>query len=82
VAKLTIPSASSQYREMVFQTSVIVRLGTQNRMVTKGYQKGVYDRVTGGTTASVGAGVPARAAERSSARSREGYAGWDPAYTD
>lgn len=48
MAKLTIPSASSQYREMVFQTSVIVRLGTQNRMVTKGYQKGVYDRVTGG----------------------------------
>src|SRR5579863_708079 len=31
---------------MVFRTRVIVRLGTQNRMVTKGYRKGVYDRVT------------------------------------
>jgi hypothetical protein len=28
---------------------VIVRLGTENRMVTNGYQKGVYDRVTRGT---------------------------------
>jgi hypothetical protein len=27
---------------------VIVRLVTQNRMVTKGYQKGVYDWVTTG----------------------------------
>jgi hypothetical protein len=34
---------------MVFRTRVIVRLGTQNRMVTKGYRKGVYDRVTAGT---------------------------------
>jgi hypothetical protein len=34
---------------MVFRTRVIVRLGTQNRMVTKGYRKGVYDRVTSGT---------------------------------
>jgi hypothetical protein len=34
---------------MVFRTRVIVRLGTQNRMVTKGYRKGVYDRVTGET---------------------------------
>jgi len=31
---------------MIFRTRVIVRLGTQNRMVTKGYRKGVYDRVT------------------------------------
>jgi hypothetical protein len=44
---------------MVFRTRVIVRLGTQNRMVTKGYRKGVYDRVT---LANVGAGVLARAA--------------------
>lgn len=28
---------------MVFRTRVIVRLGRQNRMVTKGYQKGVYE---------------------------------------
>jgi hypothetical protein len=39
---------------MVFRTRVIVRLGTQNRMVTKGYRKGVYDRVT---LARVGATV-------------------------
>lgn len=31
---------------MVFRTRVIVRLGKQNRMVTNGYRKGVYDRVT------------------------------------
>jgi hypothetical protein len=37
---------------MVFRTRVIVRLGTQNRMVTKGYRKGVYDRVTTGTAAN------------------------------
>ena len=28
---------------------MIVRLGGQNRMVTKGYQKGVYEWVTSGT---------------------------------
>ena len=39
---------------MVFRTRVIVRLGTQNRMVTKGYRKGVYDRVA---LARVGATV-------------------------
>ncbi len=39
----------AQYQEMVFRTKVIVRLGTRNRMVTKGYRKGVYDRVTSGT---------------------------------
>ena len=35
-------------RKMVLRTRPIVRLDTQNRMVTKGYQKGVYDRVTEG----------------------------------
>src|SRR5262249_14376229 len=34
--------------EVVFRTRLIVRRGKQNRMVTKGYQKGVYDRVTSG----------------------------------
>src|SRR5882724_13506235 len=32
-------------RGMVFRTRVIVRRVTKNRMVTKGYRKGVYDRV-------------------------------------
>ena len=36
------------------RTRAIVRLDTQNRMVTKGYQKGVYDRVTKGITDKVG----------------------------
>jgi len=36
----------------MIRTRVIVRLGRQNRMVTKGYQKGVYDRVTKGTGVS------------------------------
>ena len=35
---------------MVFRTRVIVRRVTKNRMVTKGYRKGVYDRVTSGTS--------------------------------
>ena len=34
---------------MVHGQAPIVRPETQNRMVTKGYQKGVYDRVTEGT---------------------------------
>jgi len=34
------------------RTKVIVRLGHEKRMVTKGYQKGVYDRVTMGTRAN------------------------------
>jgi hypothetical protein len=51
VAKLTIPSALRPVSGMVFRTRVIVRLGTLNRMVTKGYQKGVYDRVTAETHA-------------------------------
>src|ERR1043166_5934827 len=33
---------------MVLRTRPIVRPDSQNRMVTKGYQKGVYDRVTEG----------------------------------
>src|SRR5579862_1277588 len=37
------------YQQMVFRTRAIVRLGRQNRMVTNGYQKGVYNRVTLGT---------------------------------
>src|SRR5882672_463600 len=37
-------------RGMVFRTRVIVRRVTYIRMVTKGYRKGVYDRVTDGTT--------------------------------
>src|SRR6202022_898233 len=49
-------------RGMVFRTRPIVRRGTENRMVTKGYRKGVYERVTQGTSlaqaekGSVGAG--------------------------
>ena len=34
---------------MVLRTRPIVRPDSENRMVTKGYQKGVYDRVTEGT---------------------------------
>ena len=45
MAKLTILSASRPLSGVVFRTRVIVRLGTQNRMVTKGYRKGVYNRV-------------------------------------
>src|ERR1700675_3101935 len=49
-------------RGMVFRTRVIVRRVTKNRMVTKGYRKGVYDRVTSGTTLDNGSkwrtGVP------------------------
>jgi len=32
-----------------YRTRPIVRLDVTNRMVTKGYQKGVYERVTKGT---------------------------------
>ena len=40
---------------------VIVRLGLQNRMVTKGYRKGVYEWVTYGTSMdSNGGGDPRR----------------------
>src|SRR5882724_6445024 len=41
-------SAGGHTRKMVLRTRPIVRPDTQNRMVTKGYQKGVYDRVTEG----------------------------------
>jgi hypothetical protein len=34
--------------EMASWTRAIVRLDGVNRMVTKGYQKGVYERVTKG----------------------------------
>jgi hypothetical protein len=37
------------YRQMADRTRPIVRLEVMNRMVTKGYQKGVYRRVTKGT---------------------------------
>lgn len=40
------PNSAITYREMFFRTRVIVRLGLQNRMVTKGYRKGVYEWVT------------------------------------
>jgi len=35
-------------RQMADRTRPIVRLEVMNRMVTKGYQKGVYERVTKG----------------------------------
>src|SRR5579863_779863 len=49
----TPPRHLPTLREMVLRTRVIVRLGSQNRMVTKGYRKGVYDRVTMGTMAKL-----------------------------
>src|SRR6266403_1572914 len=45
-------------RGMVLRTRVIVRRVTKNRMVTKGYRKGVYDRVMSGTTADKGDYAP------------------------
>src|SRR5271167_743879 len=39
----------SPYRKMAVRTRPIVRLGVIDRMVTKGYRKGVYERVTKGT---------------------------------
>jgi hypothetical protein len=36
-------------RRHSWTSTVIVRRVTQNRMVTKGYRKGVYDRITEGT---------------------------------
>jgi hypothetical protein len=38
----------NSYLEMAGRTRAIVRLGGANRMVTKGYRKGVYERVTKG----------------------------------
>jgi len=43
VLKANFPTA-----EMAGRTRPIVRLDRVNRMVTKGYQKGVYERVTNG----------------------------------
>ena len=42
---------------MAYRTRPIVRLEVMDRMVTKGYQKGVYRRVTKGITRAAGAGV-------------------------
>src|SRR5580704_16317011 len=39
------------YRRMTGRTRPIVRPDVMNRMVTKGYQKGVYERVTKGISA-------------------------------
>jgi hypothetical protein len=36
------PVGLKSNEEMIDRTKVIVRLGSQNRMVTKGYRKGVY----------------------------------------
>ena len=36
--------------KMAFRTRPIVRPDVTNRMVTNGYRKGVYERVTKGTT--------------------------------
>jgi len=47
--EFTLASASRPVPDMIFRTKAIVRLGRPNRMVTKGYRKGVYDRVTSGT---------------------------------
>jgi hypothetical protein len=41
------------YRQMDRPDRPIVRLEVMNRMVTKGYQKGVYERVTKGITGGV-----------------------------
>ena len=40
---------------MAYRTRPIVRPGVTNRMVTKGYRKGVYEWVTKGTTAGANA---------------------------
>src|SRR5690348_10741568 len=45
----TMPGGHPQHRQMVHRTRPIVRLEVMNRMVTKGYRKGVYRRVTSGT---------------------------------
>jgi hypothetical protein len=44
----------NSFLEMAGRTRAIVRLGGANRMVTKGYQKGVYERVTKGITGGSG----------------------------
>jgi len=45
--------------EMAGRTRAIVRLEAANRVVTKGYQKGVYERVTKGIKGGTGSFVPA-----------------------
>jgi len=46
---ITEPEGHLTYWQMAVRTRPIVRLGVMNRMVTKGYRKGVYERVTKGT---------------------------------
>jgi hypothetical protein len=48
---------------MADRTSPIVRPGVTNRMVTKGYRKGVYERVTKGISGSIRA-VPPQSTEK------------------
>src|SRR5205085_1846015 len=42
-------TSSKRHHSKKSSDKVIVRLVTKNRMVTKGYQEGVYERVTKGT---------------------------------
>src|SRR5579859_2150636 len=60
-----------EYRQMVHRTRPIVRLEVMNRMVTKGYRKGVYRRVTSGTrvqTTYAAREIPRRAGENARLR--------------
>jgi len=43
VAERPIRLVTARVSEIVLRTRVIVRLDYQNRMVTMGYQKGVYE---------------------------------------
>src|ERR1700675_4920732 len=45
----TAPKVIMPIGRWTYRTRPIVRLDVMNRMVTKGYQKGVYERVTKGT---------------------------------
>jgi len=45
----TPPKVTSYIARWTCRTRPIVRLDVMNRMVTKGYRKGVYERVTKGT---------------------------------
>ena len=47
--RVQVAAGHLQYRQMAYRTRPIVRLEVMNRMVTKGYRKGVYERVTSGT---------------------------------
>src|SRR5579862_2958156 len=53
--KLPVENAAGRtpVLEMAGRTRAIVRLESGERMVTKGYRKGVYERVTMGTKAQV-----------------------------